>query len=95
MKRIVYVKVIMSRRTGCAPSCHGFYSNPYSEARIRGYFDDSVTLFFERATENPDLVIGEILDEIEEFQYGNCVDLRMLTRSEFLQFVRERESANA
>jgi hypothetical protein len=95
VKRIVYVKVIMSKRTGCAPSLHGFYSNPYSEARIRGYFGDSVTLFFERATEHPELVVGEIMEEMEGFQYGNCVDLRMLTRSEFLQSVREREAANA
>jgi hypothetical protein len=95
VKRIVYVKAVMSRRTGSAPSCHGFYSDPDSEARIRGYFDDSVTLFFERATEHPELVIGEVCEELEGLQYGNCVDLKIVNRSDFLKHVKERKAANA
>ena len=95
MKRIVYVKVVMSRRTGSAPSSHAFYSNPYSEARIRGYFDDSVTLFFERATEFPMVILDEIAEQLEGVQYGNCIEMRVIPRSEFLDAVREREAANA
>jgi len=95
MKRIVYVKAVMSQRTGRAPAGHAFYSHPYSEARVRGYFGDSVTLFFERATDEPEFVVEEILEELEPVQYGTSLEVVVISRTQFLQAVRERESSNA